>query len=331
MATIKDIAAEAGVSPSTVSRILNDDSTLSTRPETRRMVMEVARKLGYRKKYSIHATFNLGILQWFSAQDELHDSYYLMVRQGIEDFCSRNGIHIVRVYRTDAAYAEELSGVDGLICIGKYGAGDVQHLKKICSNILFLDMAVEDPSVTTLTLDFKPAVYEALDYLTGLGHERIAFLGGREITGVDKKPVPDERRKAYISYMKKKKLDYRSWLSIGRFTSSSGCEMMREMLKGKERPTAVFCANDPIAFGAMKAIGEAGLKIPEDISVVGFNDTEMAAYTTPSLTTVHAPAYDMGQHGANLIFVSSNLSIKTALKCKIPCHLVVRDSCAAPD
>ena len=77
----------------------------------------------------------------------------------------------------------------------------------------------------------------------------------------------------------------------------------------------------------MKAIKDCGLSIPEDISVIGFNDTEMSAYTSPALTTVHAPAYDMGQHGANFLYVSSNLSIATPLKAKIPCYLVERDSC----
>ena len=81
--------------------------------------------------------------------------------------------------------------------------------------------------------------------------------------------------------------------------------------------------------GAIKAIQNHGLSVPEDISVIGFNDTEIGAYTSPALTTIHAPAYDMGQHGANFLYVSSNLSISTPLKVKIPCYLVERESCSA--
>ena len=77
----------------------------------------------------------------------------------------------------------------------------------------------------------------------------------------------------------------------------------------------------------MRAIQEKGLSIPDDISIIGFNDTEMSAYTTPALTTISAPAYDMGQHGANLIYAATNLNIATPLKAKIPCQLIKRESC----
>ena len=77
----------------------------------------------------------------------------------------------------------------------------------------------------------------------------------------------------------------------------------------------------------MRAIQEKGLSIPDDISIIGFNDTEMSSYTTPALTTISAPAYDMGQHGANLIYAATNLNINTPLKAKIPCQLMKRESC----
>ena len=327
MATIKDIAQKAGVSPAAVSRILNHDATLSVSAETKQRVLEVAEALHYHKVSNRRkASFRLGIVQWFSAEQEMQDSYYLMVRQGIEDFCLKNSIPITRAFRTDADYMEILKDVDGIICIGKFGKEEVAQFIRICSNIVFLDMQVEDYGITTLTMDFGHAVNQALDYLMELGHTKIAFLSGREFAG-QQEPVEDERKKAYISYMKKKKLPYKDFLVEGSFTSASGYEMMKELLTRSERPTAVFAASDALAFGAMRAIKEKGLSIPGDVSIIGFNDTEMSAYTSPALTTIHAPAYDMGQHGANLIYVTSNLSIDTPLKVKIPCHLVERESC----
>ena len=106
--------------------------------------------------------------------------------------------------------------------------------------------------------------------------------------------------------------------------------MMSRLLESETLPTAVFAASDSIAFGAMRAVQERGLSRPDDISVVGFNNLEMSLYTTPALTTMNAPAYDMGQHGANLIYAASNLNIKTALKAKIPCSLIKRESCGRP-
>ena len=327
MATIRDIAKQAGISPGAVSRILNNDPTLSVSSDTRKRVFDIAGELHYHKTGSRDkSTFKMGILLWFSAEQEIQDTYYLLARQGVEDFCQKNAIGIVRAFRSEPASFENLKDVDGLICIGKFSRYEVQQFIDICSNIVFLDMPVHDFNITSLSMDFKNATYSALDYLTGLGHEKIAFLCGKEYVG-DSEPLTDERKTSYISYMKAKKLDCESFLYEGSFCSASGYEMMQKVLSGDDLPTAVFAASDAIAFGAMKAINEHGLSVPEDISVVGFDDIEMCAYVTPALTTVHAPAYDMGQHGANLVYVASNLSISTPLKAKIPCHLVERDSC----
>lgn len=328
MATIKDIAAAAGVSPAAVSRILNHDATLNVPLETKQRVQEAARRLHYHKtKHTSKAAFRMGVVQWFSAEQEMQDSYYLLIRQGIEDFCLKNSISIVRTFRTDSDYLKVLKGVDGLICIGKFGREEVGQFIRICPNIVFLDMTVDNYEITTVTMDFRQAVTCAMDHLLELGHRRIAFLGGVEYAGTGE-PVMDERRKAYISYMKKRKLEYRQWMSQGSFSTVSGYEMMEQLLELEERPTAVFAASDALALGAIKAIQNHGLSVPEDISVIGFNDTEIGAYTSPALTTIHAPAYDMGQHGANFLYVSSNLSISTPLKVKIPCYLVERESCS---
>lgn len=331
MATIKDVAAKAGVSPAAVSRILNKDMTLSVSEETRKRVIEAAKQLHYEKnRVTAKKDFRLGIVQWFSAEQEMQDSYYLLIRKGIEDFCQKNTVSIVRTFKSDTNYMDTLKSVDGLVCIGKFSKYEVKQFTTICKNTIFLDMPVEDYGITSVTMDFQQAVVAALDYLVKLGHDAIAFLGGVEYAGKEK--IRDERKHAFTSYMKKHKLEYKSFLREGEFSTASGYEMMKDILTEGKLPTAVFAASDAIAFGAMKAIQESGLQVPEDISVIGFNDTEMGAYTSPALTTVHAPAYDMGQHGANLSYVSSNLSITTPLKVKIPCYLVERQSCCkAPE
>lgn len=327
MATIRDIAKAAGISPGAVSRILNNDPTLSVSFDTRKRVFDTAKELHYHNsRCNDKAVFKMGILLWFSAEQEMQDNYYLLARQGVEDFCQKNAIGIVRAFRSDPDTFQNLKGVDGLICIGKFSPVEVRRFISICSNIVFLDMPVEDFHITSLSMDFKSATYAVLDYLTGLGHTKIAFLCGKEYVG-DREPLQDERKTSYISYMTKKKLDFKSFLHEGCFSFASGYEMMQEVLAADTLPTAVFAASDSIAFGAMKAIKEHSLSVPEDISIVGFDDIEMCSYVTPALTTVHAPAYDMGQHGANLVYAASNLSNSTPLKAKIPCHLVIRDSC----
>lgn len=327
MATIKDIANAAGISAGAVSRILNNDPTLSVSPETKKRVLEIAQELNYQKSRNRDKSiFKMGILQWFSAEQEMQDSYYLLVRQGIEDFCQKHSIGIVRAFQSDAASIATLQDMDGLICIGKFSDEEIHKFIDICKNIVFLDMPVSDYNITTLTMDFKAAVYDALDYLTELGHKRIAYLGGKEYVG-NQELFTEERKQAFIAYTNKHELND-CLIFEDAFSTASGYQMMQELLQNEKLPTAVFAASDAIAFGAMRAIQEKGLSIPDDISIIGFNDTEMSAYTTPALTTISAPAYDMGQHGANLIYAATNLNIATPLKAKIPCQLVKRESCA---
>lgn len=331
MATIRDIAKKSGISPGAVSRILNNDTTLHVSAETRKKVLNTAKKLNYKKLPRANTpaaknTFTMGIVLWFSAEEELKDNYYLKARQGVEDFCEKNNINVLRVFPGDSENFSKLNDVDGLICIGKFSREEIKNFIDICNNIVFLDMAVDEFNITSLSMDFEHAVYSALDYLTGLGHKKIAFLGGKEYVG-NHELITDARTTAYKKYMNHRKMDYKPYFKEGSFTFESGCNMMNQLFNENNIPTAVFAANDVIALGAMKAIRENNFKIPNDISVIGFNDEETSAYIEPPLTTIHAPAYDMGQHGANLVYVASNLSIKIPLKAKIPCELVVRESC----
>lgn len=327
MATIKDIADKAHVSVAAVSRILNNDATLKASMETKQKVMEIARDMGYEKSVKQgKAAFKLGILQWFSAEQEMKDHYYLMVRKGIEDFCIKNCIQAIRVFKSDADYMNHLQSVDGLMCIGKFSKKEVNNLMKITSNIVFLDMPVDEYNVTTFSLDFKKAVYDIMDYLTEKGHEKIAFLGGKEY--LEKNVMfCDERKKYYEEYCTRKGLDAITYLKEEEYSTESGYAMMKELLQEGKIPTAVFAASDHIAIGAIKAIHESGLKIPEDISVIGFDDVDLCDFITPALTTMHAPAYEMGQYGVNFLFAASNMINATPIKVKMPCRLVKRESC----
>ena len=141
MATIRDIAKEAGVSAGAVSRILNNDATLSVAPETREHVLAIARKLNYTKSSRTKAmaknTFTMGIVLWYTAEQELKDSYYLRVRQGVEDFCMKNAIRVVRIFPNEPDGLKQLASVNGLICLGKFSKKEIDTFLGICSNIVF--------------------------------------------------------------------------------------------------------------------------------------------------------------------------------------------------
>ncbi|MCI9173545.1 MAG: LacI family DNA-binding transcriptional regulator [Lachnospiraceae bacterium] len=328
MTTIKDIASSAGVSPATVSRILNNDATLNVSPETRQKVLDTAHAMNYKKKSraSSKSLYTLGIVQWFSPQQEMEDNYYLLIRQGIEDFCMQNCIHVVRTYKADVNYMDALRNVDALICVGKFSGQEIARFRALTNSIIFLDMPVEDRNVSTITLDFADAMKTGLDYLTSLGHSRIGFLGGKEYLA-DGALFPDVRRQLFCDYCLEHSLVFESYIQEESFTTESGYRMMNRLLAQKTLPTAVIASSDPIAIGALHALNDRGLRVPEDISLVGFDDTSLSAFTAPPLTTIHAPAYDMGNFGANIVFHILRQQPATAMKIQLPCRLVERQSC----
>lgn len=330
MTTIRDIAKETGVSIGAVSRILNNDITFNASTDTRKKVIAAAKAAGYNNLRgpapAKKSAFTMGIVQWFSAEEELNDTYYLRARQGVEDFCLENELNIIRYFPGDEGGLNRLKNVNGLVCLGKFSHDEIVALINICSNIVFLDMPVTDYNITSLSMDFEQAIYAALNYLTGKGHNRIGFLGGQEYVG-SKEKLTDDRAVAYKKYMEHRNIDNSTFFVEGSFTSESGYEMMSQLLSKDVLPTAIVCASDAIALGAMKAIHEKGLKIPGDISVIGFNNDKSCSYMNPPLSSIDAPSYNMGQHGANLVYAASNLRNYTPLKAKIPCELVIRESC----
>lgn len=328
MTTIKDIANHAGVSPATVSRILNQDTTLHVPLETRQKVLASADTLHYVKKSraSLKAVPTIGIVQWFSPQQELSDSYYLLIRQGIEDYCMKNGINIVRTYKADVNYTASIKDVDGLICIGKFSKTEVTFFKEMTKSILFLDMSLDDPDISTITLDFEQAITSALLYLMDLGHQKIGFLGGKEYVDNDIL-FPDVRKKVFVDFCTTHNLEYCNFLIEGDFSSESGYLMMSNLIKKETLPTAMLAASDSIAIGALKALSDHQLAVPTKVSVIGFDDISTAAYTIPPLTTMQAPAYDMGSYGAAILHQMLKAAFPTALRIKLPCQLIIRESC----
>lgn len=332
MATIKEIAEKANVSPATVSRILNNDDTLSVTDKTRETVLKIAQDLNYIKKRSSSQQVTVGIFQWFSLFQELEDPYYQDIRLGIEKYCAKEQIEVVRVFQSDSNYMDALKGVQALICIGKFPLKQIPLFQEITDNVIFIDMKMPRIICNTIALDFRQAVTDALDYLTKLGHTHIAYLGGRECLE-DNTIYFEERKDTFVHYCEAHGICYQPYLMEREFSAQSGYQMMLELIEKGTVPTAVFAASDPIATGAMSALYEKGYKIPEDVSVMGFDDISASAFTTPPLTTVHAPAKHMGEYAAYYITqLAKNTAIeyKTPVQLTLPCTLTIRQTCGSP-
>ena len=337
MATLKDIAERAGVSTATVSRILNEDETLSVTDTTRRNVLRIAQELHYNKKKTSAPSMTIGIFQWISLLDETEDPYYQDIRSGIEQYCAEKKIEVIRAFESDHNYMDTLRDVPALICIGKYGDRQRKELQSLSSHVLFLDMRTPQINCNTNTLDFGQAVYDAMDYLTGLGHRRIAYLGGKEQL-TDSTIYFEERKDAFIRYCTQHDLCWEPYMKEEEFSVESGYHMALELIQAHKQgaeplPTAVFAASDPIAIGAMRAFYKYNYRVPDDISIVGFDDISAAGFLNPPLTTIHAPAFQMGQYAAHYVTqMTDSFTQQEALPVRItlPCTLCIRESCGKP-
>ncbi|MCD8089445.1 MAG: substrate-binding domain-containing protein [Clostridiales bacterium] len=272
------------------------------------------------------------ILQWCSSSKEAEDNYFYLIRNGIEDYCEKNGINVIRAYKSDSDYTAALKEADGIICIGKFSDKEIQTLKDINNIIVFLDMPVSDIEITSIALDFEQAVTDGVDYLYSLGHKTAAFLGGTEYLS-DGSVFNDRRQAAFEKACSEREIDFKCYIPQEEFTVKAGYDTMLKIIEEENLPTAVFAANDSIAIGAMKALYENGFEIPGDISVIGFNNTEMSAYTHPSLTTLNAPVYEMGAYGVDIVKIminSKNRKLPYPMRIYLPCRLIKRDSCGEP-
>ncbi|WP_411681208.1 LacI family DNA-binding transcriptional regulator [Clostridium thailandense] len=329
MATIKDIASKAEVSIATVSRVLNFDETINVSEKTKKRIFEIAEELDYvtprERKNKKQEYINIGIVHWYSDKEELEDPYYLSIRLGIEKRCENEHIHFTRINKGDKY--DSFENFDGIVAIGKFGDIDIEKFSKLTNNIVFVDSSPNEDKYDSVVVDFRKAVNNALDYLTSLGHKEIIYIGGEEYINNGKMKVKDYREETYIEYMKNIKNYDRSNVFLGSFTHADGYRLMREALIRRKAQSAFFISSDSMAIGAYKAAIEAGLSIPGDISIVGFNDISTAKYMVPALSTVKVYTDFMGETAVDLLLERMKNGRTICKKVVIPTRLMIRESC----
>lgn len=327
VATIKEIAEMAGVSVTTVSRVLNYDETLNVQDETKKRVFEAAEQLEYevRSKKKRKKKLKVGLLCTYSLEEELEDPFYLSARIGIEKKIEEEGFRKIPV--SISGNIEEYESLDGLICLGTFSESIVERVKAIGKPAVFVDAIGDLDRFDSVVTDMKFAVKKVLKYLFELGHEKIAFIGGRDID-MDGREVEDMRLGLFKTYMERNEQLREEYIKIDGYTPKHGYRLTKELLKLENRPTAIFTANDSLAVGCYNAIQEAGLRIPEDVSVIGFNDIPMAKYLVPPLTTVHVFVDFIAVQSVNVLAERIYSGREISMHISIPTKLMVRESAA---
>jgi LacI family transcriptional regulator len=334
MATIKEIASRTGVSISTVSRVLNHDTSLSVSPETKMRILETAQELEYktireRKNItteSIRLTF--GIVDWYSEIELLDDPYYLYLMTTIEKECAQANIDLYKIYKVNGKYnASKLFNIDGIIAIGKFSNDEIEDLAVYTKNIVFLDSSPKEKLYDSVIINVRLGVSEALKYLIDLGHKDIGFIGGTVI-GDHKEITVDNRKQVFIDIMESYNLFNPDFVYIGsRISYNEGYNLINQIIKNDNYPTAFFIANDTMATGALRALHEAKINVPNDISIIGFNDLPTSKYLIPPLSTIRVHMSYMAVTAIELLLERINKERVIAKKVLIPSELVIRKSC----
>lgn len=338
MATIRDIADRAGFSIATVSRVLNYDETLNVSDSTKFKILEIAEELDYvtlrERKSKKQDSVKIAIVDKLTEKQQLEDPYFLSIRIGIERRCSEEQIQYIRIDK-DGQYnfPEDLNGI---IAVGNFDKEEIEALKVHSNIIIFVDSCPDEELYDCVVSDFEKAVENALEYLTSIGHTEIGYLGGQ--LHCDPKMPLDYREKAYRDYMSKTgrlNVDHIVLQRLNHYdrysTLADGYMLMKEVLAKEKVPAAFFIQSDSMAMGAYKAIMEAGLKIPEDISIISFNDISIAKYMSPALSSIKIFTKFMGESAVDLFLERIKNGREICKKVVTPTKLKIRESCTAVD
>jgi LacI family transcriptional regulator len=335
MATIKDIAEQANVSTATVSRLLNNDPTLSVTDDTKKRILEVVDQLKYKpmrkkteKTDKFKELFNIGLL---ILNDETVDPYFQSIRLGIERACAEYSLNIASFMTVgkNNISSESFNGINGLIVIGDVDISDLKEIYFENNNIVAVDYFPNEKNVDVVISDFENATREVLDYLFELGHTDIAYLGGTGmIFGVSSKKnieKEDTRKASFEKVMREKGLYNPEKVLLADWGPTSGYTLMKQLIDNGQLPSAVVVGSDPMALGVLRALHEAEIQVPNDISVFSFDDIEAAAFMNPRLSTVKVFTDEMGKTAVKLL--NDRLrGRKVPLKVTLPTELVIRDS-----
>ncbi|MFW6282390.1 MAG: LacI family DNA-binding transcriptional regulator [bacterium] len=332
MATIKDIAKIAGVSITTVSKVINNYPDIGD--ETRKKVLDIMKEANYKpnaiaRSLSTNKSNSIGVFLHYNPSKGLHHVFFHEILFALETKLGKKGYDFVYFselkWKRTCDYLAKCRNrhVDGAIVMGVSVDEKLDEFLETDIPVVFLDLDIVGNKATYISSNNIGGARMATRYLHQLGHRNIGM-----ITGVmDTRPAEDR----YLGY--KKEMDSlgieinEKWIINTFFNEEGGYKSMNKILTMKDKPTAIFCHSDMIAIGAIKAIKKAGYSVPGDFSVIGYDGLEIGSYMTPALTTIKQDTYTMGEKAADLLMTMINKPRKNINHVKLPVELIVRDSC----
>ncbi|MDN4071833.1 LacI family DNA-binding transcriptional regulator [Fictibacillus terranigra] len=327
MVTIKDIAKLANVSHTTVSRALNN-SPLIKEP-TKRKILEIASQLNYTPNYNaknlvMQKSHTIGLF-FTSISNGTSPSFLADTIKGVNSVISQDFNLFVRgIDDYDDFTSINNMRFDGIILMSQSEIDNtfIYHVLQKNIPLVVLNREIQGRDIINLLSDDQEGSRQAVEYLITNGHKDIAIIEGKKAF-----KSSQERKEGYMAALMQYKLPIqKEYMVKGHYDMQSGYRAMEELMELKQPPTAVFCSNDDMAIGAMNAVFAKGLKVPEDISIIGFDDIGFAQYTTPRLTTVKRPVEKISIKGAKRLLAAIGGSSAESEVLYEKTSLILRDS-----
>jgi LacI family transcriptional regulator len=329
--TIYDIAKALNLSPATVSRGLKEHPAI--RKDTRKKILEKAKEMGYRQNLFAsnlrrNRTNTIGVIV-----PRLNSYFMSTVIAGMEKIANQAGYNLIISQSMESVAKEVVNAktlyntrVDGLLVSLAYGTDDISHFEELLDKgvpLIFFDRVFEHPQCTSVVIDNYKAGYEVTQHLISQGCKRIVH-----ITASLKRNVYADRLKGYKQALMDNDIPYDDKLVfINNLSEQAGIDVCKTLLQMDPRPDAIFSANDACAVSCIRELKQAGLKIPDDIAVAGFNNDPLSKVIEPNLTTVNYPGNEMGEVAASTLIRRLDLQHGTSLNTIVLRHeLIVRES-----
>ena len=329
--TIKDVARVANVSVATVSRALNGHSNVTV--GVRQRVMVVAKELRYTphaaaRSLSSRRTRTLGVIL-----PDLYGEFFSELVRGVDQAAREHGLHLlVSSYHghpeeRGAALRAMRGRVDGLLVMSPYLAASTLIADDLgVIPVVLINTQTAADGIAALSVDNYGGALAMVEHLVAIGHRRIAFIAGPE-DNFD----AHERRRGYRDALARLLPDAHEWILAGDFNESSGHRAGVSLAAGSARPDAVFAANDMMALGCLFALSQAGIRVPDDIALAGFDDIPLARYVHPGLTTMRVNIAELGDRAVRMLMSQLGNEERYALqKVVMAPELIARETCAPP-
>lgn len=337
MATLKDVARQAGVSAAAASRILNQDPTLSVTEETRSRVLGAAAALNYKKtglqpekknRLQREREPRVGIAQMFDARELQEDLYYLALKNALDQECFSRLWSTVPLFREEGGSftLRNALPLDGLFAIGRFTQDEIRSFRNYTDKIVFLDSDPDPMQYYSILPNYHLAVRLALNHFRENGFQKVAYVGSVNTFGDQKELTMDPRFYYYRAGLMNRERFGPELVLDCPMTAKGGYQVMTEFLKRNGRPPeAMFVASDSIAPGLMMALREHRLSVPEDTSIITFNNTVLSQFSDPPLTSVEVHMQENVRAAAfsmELLWQGDACGKRIV----VPCSLVSRDS-----